>query len=310
VTTGLGVAGLGGLGEALVMDAVKADGLRLVAVQDVVPGRAREVAEHYGVGWWGERFEDLLRAPAVDAVVICTPNGLHAAQAQAALHAGKHVLVQKPLALAQVDAQATLSAAALAGRVLFVDYSYRFLDTVAALWHNLPPVAEIHGVRAAFHNVYGPGAEKRWFFDRALSGGGALTDLGVHLLDLVLWLLMPREVRLLSAAFSGDGSVETGARVRLQADRIPVQIDVSWSAALPNTQILFEVESTAHTLRWENVNGSFFHFQTSVDGKVVADKETTLREDTLRAFQRAVQTGAAPEIDTRVYALLDQAYGR
>lgn len=304
------MAGLGWLGESLIKDAVNTDGLRVVAVQDVLPERSRAVAEQYGVGWWGERFDDLLGAPGADAVAICTPNALHAAQAQAALGAGKHVLVQKPLALTYADAQATLDAAERADRLLFVDYSYRFLDTVQVVRQHLPPIGEIRSVGAAFHNIYGPGAEKRWFFDRLLSGGGALTDLGVHLLDLALWLLAPARVGLASVLLSGEGPVETGAQLHLQADGVPVELDVSWNAPLPATDISFEVQWAAHTLRWENVSGSFFHFRTTFDGGVLADKKTTLREDTLRAFQLALDTGSAPGIDLRVYALLDQAYGR
>jgi predicted dehydrogenase len=195
-------------------------------------------------------------------------------------------------------------------RLLFVDYSYRFLDTIHSLVSALPRLGEIRGVRATFHNIYGPGVEKRWFFDRALSGGGALTDLGVHLLDLTLWLLSPTHVRLGSVSFSGDGPVETGSQLELLVDNVPARIDVSWSAPLPATVIAFEVRSAGHSLRWENVNGSFFHFRTTLDGGLLADKETTLREDTLRAFKGALDSGDAPQVDTRVYALLDQAYGR
>ena len=63
-------------------------------------------------------------------------------------------------------------------------------------------------------------------------------------------------------------------------------------------------------MRWENVDGSFFHFRTLHDGQVVADRETTLREDTLRAFVASLSSRRAPPIDARVYALLDSAYGR
>jgi hypothetical protein len=79
---------------------------------------------------------------------------------------------------------------------------------------------------------------------------------------------------------------------------------------LPATEITFEAQSAEHVLRWENVSGSFFHFRTLLDGNVVAERETTLREDTLRAFQVSLETGTSPNIDLRVYSLLDTAYGR
>ena len=310
MTVHLGVVGLGWLGASLVKDAVASDDYSVVAVQDVVPDRARAAAERYNVPWSSEGFDDLLGRPEIDAVLICTPNALHPTQAQAALKAGKHVLVQKPLALTRRDAEATLAAAERAERLLFVDYTYRFLETMRTLQRHMPPNTQIRGVRTAFHNMYGPGADKRWFFIPDLSGGGALTDLGVHLLDLVLWVLRPVGVRLESVSISRDGPVETMAALDLVADGIPVHLEVSWNAPVPQTEISFEVQLAAATLRWENVDGSFFHFRTSIGDRVVADRETTLRDDTLCAFKLALDAGKAPEVDTRVYALLDQAYGR
>jgi predicted dehydrogenase len=307
----LGVAGLGGLGEALIRDVPKVAGLSVVAVQDVVADRARDVAAGFGVAWAGERFADLLEVDGVDAAVICTPNGLHAEQAQAALRAGKDVLVQKPLAVSSSDAQATVNLAARLERVLFVDYTYRFLDTMRLFRELCPPLAEVRSARAAFHNIYGPGAAKGWSFDPRMAGGGALIDLGVHLLDLGLWLLGPQAVSLESAELSEPRPVEHSALLRVGLGSVPFEVAVSWRAPLPSTEIYFEVvTANGGVLRWENVDGSFFHFRTLRDGGVLVDRETTLREDTLRAFVDALAHRRAPTVDTRVYALLDQAYGR
>jgi predicted dehydrogenase len=299
------VAGVGWLGEALIKELPAAPGLALVAVQDVRLDVARAVAERYACGWWSDSFDALLAQPAVEVVVICTPNALHVPQAQAALQAGKHVLVQKPLALRAADAAATVALAQQVPRLLFVDYTYRFLDTVRLLRE----AKGVRAVRARFDNIYGPGSEKQWFFDPRLSGGGALTDLGVHLLDLALWLLEPRTV-ILEAAELSDGPIERDARLRLRLDGVPFELAVSWNAARPLTEIAFELETDAGLLRWENVDGSFFRFRIRRDEAVLLERETTLREDTLRAFAAALVSGVAPPIDVRVYELLDQAYGR
>jgi predicted dehydrogenase len=311
MTTRLGVAGLGWLGESLIKDALISDSFEVVAVQDVAPNRAREVAERYAVPWRGERYEDLLGTSDVQAVLICTPNHLHAAQAQLALDAGKDVLVQKPLALSAADARQTLAAAQAASRLLFVDYTYRFLATMAALRDSSPSLGRARSLRAVFHNIYGPGAEKTWFFSPSTAGGGALTDLGVHLLDLGLWLLQPDRVDLEAAELSPEEPVEHSARLRLHLDHVPFEVAVSWNAPLPNSEISFDVQTDEGRLRWENVEGSFFHFRTLRDGTILLDRETTLREDTLRSFASALAEPArAPAIDTRVYDILDQAYGR
>jgi predicted dehydrogenase len=305
--TRLGIAGLGWLGEALILDASQMTEFQVGAVQDVVPEREREIASRYAATPCEGSFEGLLGSH-VDAVVICTPNDLHASQTQQALRAGKDVLVQKPLALSFADAATCLRVGAESGRLLFVDYTYRFLDTMRVLRDR---ARVVRSVRAAFHNTYGPGAEKRWFFNRAQSGGGALIDLGVHLLDLSLWLTSPASVSLVSAELSDADPVEYSAEVRLRLDEIPFELSVSWNAPLPQTEISFEVEcADGHVVRWENVDGSFFRFRTLADGEVLLDRETTLREDTLRAFSEALATRRAPSVDTRVYAILDEAYAR
>lgn len=148
--TRLGVAGLGGLGEALIRDIPRVPSLELVAVQDVQPDRAREIAGRYGGAWSGERYEDLLAQREVDAVAICTPNALHAAQAEAALRAGKDVLVQKPLAVSHADAQRVIDVAAETGRLLFVDYTYRLLETMRAFQEMLRRVGRPRSARGAF----------------------------------------------------------------------------------------------------------------------------------------------------------------
>jgi predicted dehydrogenase len=176
----------------------------------------------------------------------------------------------------------------------------------------------IRAVRAGFHNLYGPGVEKRWFFDPKLSGGGALIDLGVHLLDLLLWLLKPAAVELSDARLQWppvqsaeqleQPPVESAARLRLQCDDVPVEVDVSWSAPRPHTEIALELETSTGVWRWENVDGSFFRFRTRRDGHMLLERETSLRSDTLRAFEHALHAGDAPPIDVRVYGLLEQAY--
>jgi predicted dehydrogenase len=286
--------------------------LRLAAVQDANLDLATQVASQYSSPWHGQRFEDLLTAPSVDAVVISTPNTFHVPQAQAALRAGKHVLVQKPLAMSAAEARATVDLAAAGSRLLVVDYSYRMLQTVAELRAALPEIGSIRSVSAAFHNVHGPRAGRDWFFNPNLSGGGALIDLGVHMLDLVLWVLTPQEVVLEGAELGRRPGleVEHSAQLQLQLDSVPLSLAVSWDAPLPLTDISVDIQGARGRLRWNNVDGSFGHFQTWLNEKLLIDREMPLRENTLRVFAAALSNGAPPTVDVRVYDLLDQSYGR
>jgi predicted dehydrogenase len=300
---GLGVVGAGWIGEALIRAAGSVDGLRVIAVQDTDAAVAAAVRDRYGIRWGGTSIEELLEQPDIETVLIATPNALHVPQARAALEAGKDVLVQKPLALTGADARALLTDASALGRRVMVDYSYRFVPTMGCLRAAARDAGAIQAARVSFHNIYGPDRQKSWTRDPRLSGGGALIDLGVHLIDLVSWLLAPAQVRLVEARFD-TAPIEQIAFVRFTVDAVPVDLAVSWNAPLEHTQILVELDTAVGPLRWENVAGSFFHFRTTRRGHVLDEGETTLRRETLQAL---VDDGFEPA-DVRVYDLIDQAY--
>jgi predicted dehydrogenase len=306
---GLGFAGLGVAGGAMVENVHKVPELRVAALQDVNLELAARMAERYRTPYF-QRFEDLLALPEVEAVVISTPNVFHVPQARAALGAGKALLVQKPLATSAVDARAILDMATANGQVLVVDYSYRLLETVAVLRATLPQVGPVRSVTAVFRNVHTPSPDRGWFLNPDLSGGGALIDMGVHLLDLLLWVFQPKSAVLQRQTLERKPGfeVELDGRLELSLDEVPVSLHVCWS--WPKTEINVVIDGERAQLRWDNVDGSFNHFKTCLDGRLLVDQEMALRENTLRVFASALASGSAAAVDTRVYDLLDQAYGR
>jgi predicted dehydrogenase len=311
-TVGVGFAGLGLVGNAMLDQLAGVPRLRVAGVQDANAALAAEMAERHGSPWHGERFEDLLELSSVDAVVISTPNVFHIPQAQAALRAGKAVLVQKPLAMSADDARATVELAEAADRVLLVDYSYRLLETAEALRAALTEIGTIRAASAVFRNTHGPGGGRVWFLDPALSGGGALVDLGVHLLDMLLWALEPGSVRLdrISREVRPGYQVEHAAHADLHLGDIPVTLSVCWNWPRPLTEISVTIEGDLGQVRWENIDGSFGRFRTLRDERLLLEREIPLRLNTLRIFGAALERGCGPPIDTRVYELLDRAYGR
>jgi len=132
---------------------------------------------------------DELLAAGLDGIVIATPSALHAEQAIHALEHGVAVFCQKPLGRTASETRAVVAAAACADRLLGVDMSYRHTAAVLALRERVRAgaVGPVHAVDLVFHNAYGP--DKPWFLDPALSGGGCTIDLGIHLVDLLLWAL-------------------------------------------------------------------------------------------------------------------------
>jgi predicted dehydrogenase len=214
-------------------------------------------------------LDDLL-ARGLDGLVIATPSALHADQAIAALNAGLAVFCQKPLGRTAAETQAVVDAARAADRLLAVDLSYRFTAGMQAI-RDLVRAGELGRVFAAdlrFHNAYGP--DKAWFYDPALSGGGCVMDLGVHLVDLALWTLdFPQVVGVESHLFAGGEplggrtdrvedyavatlELSTGAVVRLACSwRLQAGCDAVISAA-------FHGQAGGAAMR--NVGGSFYDF--------------------------------------------------
>ncbi len=137
-------------------------------------------------------FERLLADPSLDAVDLCLPTPLHAPAACAALRAGKHVLVEKPMAASESDLQAMLEAASASGRVLMVAHVLRFFPAYQALAHAVESkeFGEPRAVR--FRRKCAAPDWAPWFADPARSGGAPL-DLLIHDIDMALHLFGPPE---------------------------------------------------------------------------------------------------------------------
>ena len=135
------------------------------------------------------RWQDLAEDPNVDAVVIGTPNALHASQAVACLRAGKHVLVEKPMAATLADAETMAATAEESTGNLMVGHCWRFHTDVRQMRDRIASgeLGEVVKTRGyAVHAGWGPSG---WFTDSALAGGGALLDMGVHAIDTARFLL-------------------------------------------------------------------------------------------------------------------------
>ena len=153
---------------------------------------------------------ELFRSGKVDVVSIATPNATHYELTLAALEAGLHVLCEKPLALDAGQAREMAAAAAAAGRVLMVNYNYRFVPASQALKAAAGTLGEVYFARSVWHRSRGiPGphrGRKNWYVERDMAGGGSLIDLGVHRLDLALWLMdFPAVAAVTGATYAALG---------------------------------------------------------------------------------------------------------
>jgi predicted dehydrogenase len=168
---------------------VLACGGELVAVANHREETAAGFAERHGIPRVTTDWEALARDPELDAAVVATPNALHAPQAIALLEAGTHVLVEKPMAVSVAECDAMIAASDASGARLMVAHCWRFHDEVRAMRDRIAAgeLGEIVKTRGyGVHAGWGPSG---WFAERALAGGGALPDMGVHAIDTARFLL-------------------------------------------------------------------------------------------------------------------------
>jgi len=157
----------------------------LVAIYDDDPQRLREAADRYGVKDTYSDYRHLLKRDDVDAVVIASENAKHAELAVAAAEAGKHMIVEKPLATTLEDAERMIRAAERAGVKLQQAFVMRWHDATVAVKRMLDDgaVGKILAITTTNHGKF-PGL---WFDDPKLAGGGAVMDHTVHTADLMRW---------------------------------------------------------------------------------------------------------------------------
>jgi len=192
--TVIGIIGCGGiaLGKHLPALAKLTDRCELVAFCDIDEAKASAAAARYGVPG-AQVFTDyqkLLAVPGLEAVHVLTPNSSHAPITIAAFAAGKHVLVEKPMADTAAGALAMVEAAEKSGKKFTVGYQNRLRHEVQVL-KKACVAGQLGEVYYAKAHAFRRKAVPTWgvFMDKEKQGGGPLIDIGTHALDLTLWTM-------------------------------------------------------------------------------------------------------------------------
>ena len=197
-----GVVGLGFAGEEHLKNYVRMPGVEAVALAGLEEDRLRELGGRYGVPNLHASWEDLVARDDLDLVSIGAPNHLHAPIAVAALQRGQHVLCEKPLARTGEEAEEIVRAAQKAGRVVHVAFTQRERGDVQVLKRHVEEgnLGRVYHARATWLRRNGIPGMGGWFTSKELAGGGPLIDLGVHMIDMALFLMGEPEVESVSCA--------------------------------------------------------------------------------------------------------------
>ena len=220
----IAVIGCGGISNCHLGGYSRNPNVEIYALCDINRARAEEKAAKYGVP--PERvFDDkdkmLAALPEIDAVSVCTWNNAHAECTIAALNAGKHVLCEKPMAMNAAEAAAMKAAAEKSGKLLMIGFVRRHGNDAAVVrdFVDAGYFGDIYYAKAQYLRRNGnPGG---WFGDKSRSGGGPLIDLGVHVIDLVRYLVgNPKPVSAYGATFHklGNRPDVKGSMAYLSAD--------------------------------------------------------------------------------------------
>jgi len=162
-------------------------GLELVAVVNHKVDSMAEFGKHFGITRQYEDLNVLLKDGDIDALVVSTPNYLHAPQTITALNAGVHVMVEKPMSMNAQEAEQMCATADKSGALLMVAHCWRFDPDVLWLKEQSPKLGRIVRTKGyGVHTHWGPAG---WFTQRKFAGGGAMADMGIHALDTARFLL-------------------------------------------------------------------------------------------------------------------------
>jgi predicted dehydrogenase len=186
----VGVIGVGGIASTHFPGWKQSPDAEMVAMADLEESVLNRVAEAHGVTRRYTRPEELIADPEIDIVDICTPNMYHAPLAVAALEAGKHVICEKPLAPTPADIRRMIQARDKSGKLLMTAQHFRFEGTSKALKAEIDTgvLGEVYHARSwMLRRSAAP--TRPGFILKEHSGGGPCIDIGVHILDLTLWMM-------------------------------------------------------------------------------------------------------------------------
>ena len=190
-TTKVGIIGAGGIGAGKHLPGHRrVEGVSIIAVCDIDESRAHEFAKDHEIEHVFADYNDLLAMDEIDAVSVCTPNNFHAPPTIAALEAGKHVICEKPMASNAIDGQAMVDAYHASEKILQIGLQNRFTVESRTLRKLSDEgfFGDIYYARAMSVRRRGVPSTPS-FISKAIAGGGPLIDIGVHILDALLWIL-------------------------------------------------------------------------------------------------------------------------
>ncbi len=264
----LGIVGAGAIVQVGHLPALKR--MKDVVVAGICDNdlpKARALADRFGIPVAFDDMADLIASAELDAILVCTPNHLHESHITAALGAGLHVFAERPLALTSAGAQKLVKLAQRRDRVVMIGANHRYRPDVQLIRSFIQSgeMGDVESLRTWWFVSRAGRTSLGWRQKRELSGGGAMMDLGLGLLDLSLWLLGFPEQQRVSAVLpesrSGRGVEPSGIALIALAGGASIHLDVSWRFVGPGERMGLALRSSKGSARinplaiWKDFHG-------------------------------------------------------
>jgi predicted dehydrogenase len=248
----IGVIGLG-MGQHHVEGYLTHPEADVVALCDADEGRLAKQGKTFGIDRLYHDWRRMFDKERLDVVSVATPNVSHREIACAALDAGCHVLCEKPMAMNVTEAEQMRARSEECGKRLMINFSYRFLPMSFALKSQIDAgvIGDVYAARTAWHRRRGLPPFGSWFCRKELSGGGPLIDLGVHRIDLALWLMgYPEPTFVVGSTYdsiAAELAREKGERYTVEdlaigfvkfANGATLQVEASWAINRPEKEFM------------------------------------------------------------------------
>ncbi|MBP3647345.1 MAG: Gfo/Idh/MocA family oxidoreductase [Clostridia bacterium] len=301
------------------------DNVEIVAICDIKIEKARAMAEKYGIPQIFENYKDLLALPELDAVDICTPNYLHSIIAVEALERGLHVFCEKPDAVSVAEVEKMQAAADKSGKVLMVMRNNRYMPISSFTKKYIADgnMGEIYAARCGWQRRRGIPGKGGWFTTKEQSGGGPLIDLGVHMIDLTMWLMgNPKPVAVTGCTYckfadtdvsdsteskfgekasGGTFDVEDLAMGFIRFENgACLQIEFSWASNIEAENRFFELRGSKAGAKWDSLSNKLAiyseEYGSTVDYLPQIDNSKGVKphEANLRHFADVLLNGTDP----------------
>lgn len=309
------VIGAGAIGHDHILNFQRHPAARVTAIAELSPTRGREAADKFAVPHLVTDYRLLLRRADIDVVSIALPNSLHAAVALAALRAGKHVMLEKPMATGSRAASRLVREARDRQLLLMVGQNDRFAPEVQTAKQLIAQgtLGEVYHGKTAWTRRAGIPRIGSWFTQKKWAGGGSLYDIGVHALDRCLYLMGEFE----AAAVSGQTYAKFGPRGLGDGD---------WGRSEVDPRKIFDVDDLAVALiklksgRTVLLESSWACHQAEADynGTKLFGTEAGLQFPNLRVFRNGAAGYVSEEIKplpnlvhpNRMFHFIDCLLGR